>query len=109
MEDRPDLCRLQPLRGEVASGRVAARVDRLHYGADPLHDIAVLVRRILELGTPGTTAAVDHTIEQVRFGARVGFDGHAIPEPSGPLTGLDSGGNWGSGYPSATPRDERCR
>jgi hypothetical protein len=104
VEDRPDLRRLEPLTGEVAGSKVTVRVDRLRYGADPLHDAAATVRQLLESATPGVAPGVDLTIEQVRLEPRVGFAGRGIPEPRGPLTGLDAGGNGGTGFPSATLR-----
>ena len=78
------------------------RVDRLRYGSDPLHDNTALVRRSLSAGRPGTVSSLDLTIEQVRLGPRLGFDHRPLPEPRGRLTGLDTGGNGGSGFPSAT-------
>jgi hypothetical protein len=104
VEDRPDLRRLQPLVGEAGARRLTVRVDRLHYGADPLHDAVARVRRILQSPRPGIVSLRDVTIEHVRLNPRVGFDGRAIPEPRGSLTGLDTGGNGGSGFPSSTVR-----
>jgi hypothetical protein len=104
VEDRPDLRRLQPLIGETGAGRVTVRVDRLRYGADPLHDAVARMRRILQPQRPGIVSVHDVTIEHVRLNPRVGFDGRTIPEPRGPLTGLETGGNGGSGFPSTTMR-----
>jgi hypothetical protein len=102
MEDRPDLRRREPLTGSVDERSITVRVDRLRYGADPLHDNTALVRRILSAGRPGTVSSLDLTIEQARLGPRLGFEERPIPEPRGGLTGLDTGGNGGSGFPSAT-------
>ena len=102
MEDLPDLRRLEPLTGRVDERSITVRVDRLRYGNDPLHDNTAFVRRILEAGTPSTVSIPDLTIEQVRLGPRLGFEDRPVPEPRGRLTGLDTGGNGGSGFPSAT-------
>ena len=102
MDDRPDLRRLEPLTGRVDERRITVRVDRLRYGIDPLHDNTALVRQILAAGRPGTVSILDLTVEQVRLGPRLGFDDRPVPEPRGRLTGLDTGGNGGSGFPSAT-------
>jgi hypothetical protein len=83
---------------------VTVRVDRLRYGPDPLHESAAGVRRILQSGTPDVVPRADVTIEQVRLRRRVGFDGREVRDPRGPLTGLDTGGNGGTGFPSATLR-----
>jgi hypothetical protein len=102
MEDRPDLRRLEPLTGEVGARHVVVRVDRLRYGGDPLHAGTELVRSILAAGRPDMAAAADLSVEQAQTGPRIGFTGRPIPEPRGALTGLDTGGSGGTGFPSAT-------
>jgi hypothetical protein len=102
VEARPDLRRREPPTGRVDERDITVRVDRLRNGTDPLHDTTALVRRILAAGRPGTVSILDLAIEQVRLGPRLGFEHRPLPEPRGRLTGLDTGGNGGSGFPSAT-------
>ena len=102
MEDRPDLRRLQPLTGTAAGRKLTVRVDRLHYGSDPLHDTTTLARQRLESGRPGIPPTADLPDEHACCGPRIGFDGRELPQPRGTITGLDTGGNGGTGFPSAT-------
>jgi hypothetical protein len=72
-----------------------------HARANPLHDETERARQLLQYASRHPVpAAPDIPTAQARCGPRTGFDGRPIPPPRGPLTGLDTGGSGGSGFPS---------